>query len=157
MEPPKQICPQCSQVISSEDTIVLGPGRLAHLDCGRPRILKAEERVLLFMYCRDHLIRCVTCEASFYLRQLVLDFGRRTHFCPWCRRDLTDSVREHLYQCTLLPESVRRAAKAARDTARILVKGSQQLRATADVLMREAEAAVAALRETLRQPPSRRT
>jgi len=144
-------------VISSADTIVLGPGRLAHLDCGRPRILNAEERVLLFTYCRDHLVLCVTCAASFHLWRLALDFGRRTHFCPWCHRDLTDRVREHLYQCALLPESVRRAAKAARDTARILVKGTQQLRATADVLMREAEAAVAALRETLRQPPTRRT
>ena len=156
MELPKQICPRCSQVISSEDTIVFGP-RLAHLDCGRPRILNAEERVLLFTYCRDHLVLCVTCDGSFYLWQLVLDFGRRTHFCPRCRRDLTDSVREHLYGCRLLPQSVRRLATAARDAARILVKETQQLRATADVLTREAEAAVAALRETLRQPPTRRT
>jgi hypothetical protein len=157
MEQPKQICPQCSQVISAADTIVLGPGRVAHLDCGRPRILSAEERVLLFTYCRYHLVPCVTCDASFYLWQLALDFGRRTHFCPWCRRDLTDSVREHLYQCALVPENVRRAAKEARDTARILVKETQQLRATADVLMREAETAAAALRETLRQLPIRRT
>jgi hypothetical protein len=157
VEQTKQICAQCSQVISSEDTITVGPGRLAHLDCERPRILNAEERVLLFMYCRDHLVLCVTCNARFHLWQLGLDFGRRTHFCPWCRRDLTDSVREHLYLCALLPESVRRAAKAARDTARILVKETQQRRATADMLMREAEAAVAALRETLRQPPTRRT
>jgi hypothetical protein len=134
-----------------------GPGRLAHLDCVRPRILNAEERILLFTYCRDHRVLCVTCDASFHLWQLVLDFGRRTHFCPRCRRDLTDSVREHLYQCALLPENVRRAAKAVRDTARILVKGAQQQRAIADMLIREAEAAVAALRETLRQPPTRRT
>jgi len=31
-------CPQCSQPISLEDTIVYGFGRLGHLDCRRPRV-----------------------------------------------------------------------------------------------------------------------
>jgi len=68
---------------------------------------------------------------------------------------LTASVREHLYQCALLPEDVRRVARKARDTARILVKESRELKDNADVLMREAEAAVAALRETVRKLPAR--
>ena len=157
MEQPKWTCPQCSGVISPEDTVLFGRGRLSHLDCRRRRILSADERALLSTYCRDHRVPCATCGASFYLSELVFDpiIGGRTHLCPWCRRDLTASVREHLYQCALLPEHVRRVARAARDTARILVKESRQLQDNADVLMREAEAAVAALRETVRKLPAR--
>jgi hypothetical protein len=47
-------CRACSQTISPEDTIVFGYGLLGHLDCRRPRVLSAEERTLLFIYCRDH-------------------------------------------------------------------------------------------------------
>src|SRR5262245_21331074 len=44
MEQQKPTCPQCSRMISAEDTIVFGHGRLGHLDCRRPRVLSAEER-----------------------------------------------------------------------------------------------------------------
>ena len=129
-------------------------GRVSHQDCNHPRILSAEERAVLFTYCGGHRVLCVSCNTTFYLRELVLDIVRRAHLCPWCRWDLTATVREHLYECALLPERIRRAAKAARDTARILVKQSQQLQENADVLMRAAEAAIAALRKTLRMPPA---
>jgi hypothetical protein len=49
-------CPRCSWMISPEDTIVFGYGLLGHLDCRRPRVLSAEERTLLFIYCRDHQV-----------------------------------------------------------------------------------------------------
>ena len=35
-------CPQCSQPISPDDTLVFGHGRLGHFDCRRPRVLNAE-------------------------------------------------------------------------------------------------------------------
>jgi hypothetical protein len=69
---------------------------------------------------------------------------------------LTDSIRAHLYGCAMLPAEVRRRAQVAREAARSLVKQSQQLRDAADVAIREAEAALHALRETLRQSPIRR-
>ena len=152
MDQPKWTCPQCSRGIAQEDTVVLGRSRLSHLNCQRPRVLSAEERALLFTYCRDHRVACVTCSASFYLSELVFDVvGSRTHLCPWCRRDLTDSVRTHLYGCVMLPAEVRRRAQVARETALRLVKESRQLADSADVLMQEAEAARNALRETMRE------
>lgn len=51
----------------------------------------------------------------------------------------------------MLPEEVRLRAQEAREAARRLVKESSRLRDQADVLMREAEAAIAALRETMQR------
>jgi hypothetical protein len=50
----------------------------------------------------------------------------------------------------MLPEEVRKRARASREAARNLVKQSCQLRDHADVLMREAEATIATLRDTWR-------
>jgi hypothetical protein len=142
VEPQTATCPQCSRMISPEDTIVFGRGRVGHLDCRRPRVLSAEERTVLFLYCRDHSVaECTRCSGKFHLRDVVsLDrFGIRSHWCPRCHVDLTDGIRAHLYVCAMLPVEVRRRAAAAREAARNLVKQSQQLRDNADVLMREAE------------------
>jgi hypothetical protein len=152
-------CSQCSRMISPEDTIVFGHGLLGHLDCRWPRLLSAEERTLLFIYCRDHPIaECGRCAGKFDLRDVVSRdlFGVRSHGCPWCHTDLTDSIRAHLYGCAMLPAEVLRRAQAAREAARRLVKQNHQLRDAADVTVREAEAALHALRETMRQAPNRR-
>jgi hypothetical protein len=149
-------CPNCSRMISPEDTIVFGYGLLGHLDCRRPRVLSAEERTLLFIYCRDHQVaECVRCTGKFRLREVAsLDlFGIRSHGCPWCHTDLTDSIRAHLYGCAMLPVEVRRRAQAAREAARSLVQ-SLQLRGTVDGLERQAEASLHALREITRQAPT---
>jgi len=151
-------CPECSRTISPEDTIIFGFGIVGHLDCRRPRVLSAEERTLLFVYCRDHPVaECVRCAGKFHLREVasIDQFGIRSHGCPWCHTDLTDSIRAHLYGCAMLPVAVRRRAQAAREAARSLVKQSQQLLDSADVAVREAEAALHALRDTMRKPPTR--
>jgi len=49
----------------------------------------------------------------------------------------------------MLPAELREQAQQVRDAARRLVKESHQLSDRAEVLMRETEAAVAALRETM--------
>jgi Spy/CpxP family protein refolding chaperone len=94
---------------------------------------------------------------KFHLREVVSinQFGIRSHGCPWCHTDLTDNIRAHLYGCAMLPVAVRRRAQAAREAARNLVKQSHQLRDAADVARREAEDALHALRETMRQSPIR--
>jgi hypothetical protein len=151
-------CPQCSRVILPEDTIVFGYGRLGHLDCRRPRVLSAEECTLALLYCHDHEVaECSTCTGRFRLRELVSQnpFGVRLHACPRCHTDLTDTIRAHLYGCAMLPAEVRRRAQEARDATRQLVKQSPQLRDKADVLIREAEAALHAVRSTLRRAPAR--
>jgi hypothetical protein len=158
MEQEGRTCPQCSRTISPEDTIVFRHRLLGHLDCRRPRVLSAEERTLLLIYCRDHHVaECVRCAGRFHLREVasIDSLGIRSHGCPWCHTDLTDSIRAHLYGCAMLPVAVRRRAQVARAAAQRLVQQSGQLSDRADVLLRAAEAALYALRDTMRQPPSR--
>ena len=150
------LCPQCSESIAPEDTIVFRFGVLGHLDCRRPRVLNAEERTLVFVYCQDHQIcDCKPCRVQFRLREVasIDQFGIRSFTCPWCHADLVDSVRSHLYACTSLPAEVRRRAKLARETAQLLVKRSHALRGAADVLLREAESALHDLRRAIRDSP----
>jgi hypothetical protein len=151
-EPP---CPRCWQVLSPEDTIDRDGGRVVHLDCRRPRRLSLEERALLYQYCWDHAVgECVSCARTFRPDELQFGLLSEMDLCPRCRQDLTDGVRAHLYRCAMLPEEVRRRAQETRAAAQKLVKQSGQLRDTADVLMREAEVAVAALRAAMRQSAS---
>src|SRR5262249_9551580 len=123
-DPQTATCPECYRIISPEDTIVFGYGRLGHLDCRRPRVLSAEERTILFIYCPHHTVaQCVRCGEQFRLAQVSsLDsVGIRSYACPRCHADLTDSIRAHLYGCAMLPAEVRRRAAVARDAARRLV------------------------------------
>ena len=153
-----QKCPQCLQVISPDDSVRISGSRVVHLDCQRPRHLTREERVLLFRYCWGHSVaKCPSCAQSLIRRHELASglLDNRTHFCPRCRTDLTESIRGHLYGCATLPAEIRQRAQEARDAARRLVKESQQLTDHADVLIREAEAAVAALRETMQRTAQR--
>jgi hypothetical protein len=119
---PEPKCPRCGQGIAVGDTAEIGVDDILHLDCRQPRSLSSEERVLP---------------------------RNVSNLCPHCYRDLTESLRGHLDSCAMLPEEVRLRAREARDAARKLVKQSAESRDRADVLMREAEAATAALRETM--------
>jgi hypothetical protein len=51
----------------------------------------------------------------------------------------------------VLPEEVRQCTREARDAASTLIKQSTQAADQADGLVREAESALAALRETMRR------
>jgi len=151
MTPP--LCSRCLAAISEDDTVRLGSDSIVHLDCQRPRDLSREERILLFRYCWEHIVaKCLACNGSFRQHQLAGDLlAHRAYLCPRCRVDLTDSLRGHLYNCAMLPEEIRRRAQEAREAARKLVKDSAQLRDRAEVLMADAEAAIAALRETMQR------
>jgi hypothetical protein len=109
-------------------------------------------------YCRTHdIAECRACVTRFRLRDLALDpISGRIQLCPWCRRDLTDSVRSHIYDC-LVPEDVRRKAHVVREMALRLVKATHEVRDDEEVLVREAEAALLALLNTMRQISYRAT
>ena len=146
-------CARCQRPISVSDTVTVDGDRIAHLDCRRPHLLSHEERALLFKYCFAHAVaECAACAQSYRQEELGSDLlGNRTHLCPRCRTDLTEQVRAHLYSCTLLPALIRLRARQARDAAEKLVKESAGLASQAFVLIAEAEAAIAALRETMRR------
>jgi hypothetical protein len=146
-------CPRCSQVLSPGDTVECDGDRVVHLDCRLPRRLSREERALLFHYCSDHPVaECVPCARKFRQNKLLWGpLAGGTDRCPRCREDLTDSVRVHLYSCAMLPAEVRRRAQEIRAASQQLVKHAGQLPDRADVLMREAEVAMALLRDAMKQ------
>jgi len=144
-------CPLCDRSILSSDSVFSAGGRLSHVNCQRPKALTGDERALLFYYCLNHPVaRCDSCAQSFHLSEMAADLlGGRTHLCRCCRRDLSESIRTHLYGCTMLPAEVLRRAQALREAAEFLVKESRQLCDKADVLIREAEAALEENRRAL--------
>jgi hypothetical protein len=153
-------CAKCSRYIALTDIIESHNGRLSHVDCKRPQVLTPEERALVFVYCSGHVVaQCPACDASFRFTELAAEMvgGNRTNMCPRCRRDLTEAVRAHLFRCAMLPSEVRRRAQEVNEAARHLVKESQELRDTSDVLIREAEAALAERQRALRDAMSKRT
>jgi hypothetical protein len=73
-------------------------------------------------------------------------FSGREHLCPQCRADLIWSVRAHLYSCAILPAAVLQRLREAREVAQRLVMRGTGSSDVADVLMRELEVALHALR-----------
>ncbi len=156
MEEQRWICPGCSRTIAPEDTFIVSDDHLTHLDCRRPQALSPEERGLLFRYCWDQAAaECARCAKSYRMTELASDlFSGKELLCPQCRADLIGSVRAHLYGCAMLPATVRHRARETREAALRLVKRSRELFDRADLLMRELEVALRALREAaVREPP----
>ena len=153
-------CSKCSQPISPTDTIESSDGHLSHVDCQRPQMLTTEERALLFLDCSDHAVaHCVDCDLCFRLFELAADMlGSRTNLCPRCRKDLTASVREHLFGCAMLPSQVRLRARAVREAAQRLVTQCHQAGDRSDrseVVILEAEATLCERQHSLREALSR--
>jgi hypothetical protein len=155
MERQQWICPQCSKAISPDDTFILDSSRLSHLDCKRPRVLSPEERVALFRFCWEHTVaECEQCAKGYRVTELASDlFSGREHLCPQCRADLLGSVRAHLYSCAILSATVLQRLREARVVAQRLVKRGREPSDVADVLMRELEVALHALREAAVEKP----
>ncbi len=152
--PPESTCPRCWQVLSPDDTIERDGGRVVHLDCRRPRRLSFAERSLLYQYCWNHVAgECVSCGQRFRQDELLSGLFGDTDLCPRCRNDLTDSIRVHLYSCAILPAEVRRRAHEIRAASQRLAKENGQLPDHADE-MREAEVALAALRDAMKESAS---
>ena len=128
-------CPRCFQPVFPDDTLAFEGSQLMHFDCGRPRDLSRQERVLLFGHCWGHQMACPACGHEFRLFELSPNRFERCNptCCPRCRIDLIASVREHLYACPLSPEVLRRQAHEARENMRRLVKQVRELTRQADV------------------------
>src|SRR5262245_56404522 len=152
-------CSKCSQPIALTDIIESNNGQLSHIDCKRPQALTPEERALVFVYCSGHVVaQCPACDCQYRYTQLAADMvgGSGTNMCPRCRRELTESVRAHLFRCAMLPSEIRLRAQAVREAAQHLLKRSEQLRDRSDVLIREAEARLFERQRALREAMSKR-
>jgi len=127
--------------------------QIVHRDSGQPGELNYEERSLLVKFCWNHAVaECQVCLGRFRQQELAADLARRRlHLCPACRCDLTASLRAHLRTCAAVPAHVRCRPLDASVAARRLRGESDALSGRADVLTREAKAAITALREAIRR------
>src|SRR6185369_13251796 len=112
-----------------------------------------EERSLLAKFCWSHAVgECHVCGGRFRQQELAADLiGHRIHLCPSCRTDLTATLRAHLTTCPVVPSQVRPSAEQSAPPARRPVRESRDLSRRTDALMREAEAAIDAFRESIRR------
>jgi len=151
-------CSTCSRPIAVTDVVQSSGGSLSHLDCARAHGLTPEERALLFVYCSNHLVaRCHSCGLDFHMTELAADpLGGATNLCPRCRKDLTESVRGHLYSCVTLPSEMKQRTQEVREAAQLLIKRSQELSDRSYVLFREAEAHLFERQQALRLAMRRR-
>jgi len=144
-------CSRCQESIFSNETIAVEGSHVFHADCRRPQAFSYEERVLLFRHCWDHPVaECARCVRPLRQEELASDFlGTKTHLCPQCHADLTESIRTHLYACTMLPAQVRERAVAAREAARVVapVHDALLVEAPLDAL----DATVATAQECMRK------
>jgi hypothetical protein len=127
--------------------------------CKRAQGLTPEERSVLFVFCSSHSVaHCLPCGQHYRFAELAADTlgGGRTNLCPRCRRDLTESVRAHLFSCVLLPSELRQRTQNVRDAAQLLIKHSRELSDRSDVLIREAEAHLLESQPALRAAMARR-
>jgi hypothetical protein len=80
-------------------------------------MLTPDERAALVVYCHDHPVAvCPQCSGSLRVSRIIA----RSDFCPTCRTDLTDSVRQHLTACTWM----RVQGREVRERARAVTRGS---------------------------------
>jgi hypothetical protein len=80
-------------------------------------MLMPDERALLVTYCHDHPIAvCPQCSEALTFDRIGADviMGKRD-FCPMCRADLTNALREHLAECTLMRIQARETRARSRE------------------------------------------
>jgi hypothetical protein len=72
-------------------------------------MLMPDERALFLTYCNDHPVAvCHQCCEPLTFERIGADLIRgKSDFCPMCRADLTDALREHLAECTFLRVQAR--------------------------------------------------
>src|SRR5262249_48706050 len=121
-------------------------------DCARPQGLTPEERALLFVYCSDHIVaKCLWCVAGFRMTELAADPLRgRMNLCPQCGKDLTQSVRAHVFACVVPTSEMRQRRPEVGAAAQIRIRRSKELPDKPSVLLRAAEARLFELQQALR-------
>ncbi|HEY7541892.1 MAG TPA: hypothetical protein VIF11_17240 [Methylomirabilota bacterium] len=146
-------CPRCHQPIHPDESVAFDQNQILHLECFRPRELNYEERSLLAKFCWSHAVAaCHVCRGRYRQQELAADpVGHRLHLCPACRTDLTASLRAHLTTCPVVPGQVRPSEESSAPPARRHAGENRGLSSRTDALMREAEAAIDAFRESIRR------
>src|SRR5262245_23338425 len=115
--------------------------------------LSESERSRLIRVCWDHEVAvCGLCDRTYRLREMGADLVRDQYsVCPFCRVDLTSSIRQHIAHCAAVQHRDPQWQAATREVlarAHEMRKLSQQLRAASELARVESEVLKARARET---------
>src|SRR5262245_20024093 len=154
-------CLECGEGIWTVADLIVEDTGAVHVACLMRRTLAQltdDERSRLIRNCWDHEVACPLCRRKYRVNEMGSDLVRRQfHFCPFCRVDLTWSIRQHMEACMVVRQNDpqwkarwREALAHARETR----KASQQLsdtseltRVTSEVLLSRAREAAKAARQ----------
>ena len=152
---PTVLCRLCGEGIWKVAELVVEDGRAAHVVCLERHAvdpLTGDERTRLICTCCDHEVAfCGVCSRKYRITEMGTDlFTERHNLCPFCRLDLTWSIRQHIASCPVVRQNdpawqatVRDALAHARETR----KASQQLRDTSEVTRVTSEVLLSRTRE----------
>ena len=162
---PTVLCHLCGEGIWKAAELVLDGGRAAHFACWERHAvvpLTDDERSRLVRTCWDHEVAfCGACSRKYRITEmgsdLISDLIRREHlFCPFCRVDLTWSIRQHIAACAVIRQNdprwqaeAREALAHAREVRKLssqLLDASELARVTSEELQRRARITAVAAR-----------
>src|SRR5262245_35259428 len=110
-------CRLCGQAIQQAAKLFMTASWVAHISCLERRRsvqglavapntaapLTDDERSRLFRFCWSHKVAvCRGCNQTYRVNELGADLFRGQYYlCPFCRVDLTSSIRQHIRACTV--------------------------------------------------------
>jgi hypothetical protein len=152
------LCQVCGEAIRHAENVVLRGALVAHKEClagSWPALapLTPDERARLIRHCFRHQVAvCGQCGRDYGVMELGADImSGRYNVCPFCRVDLTWSIRQHIAVCAVVrvadPQWQIEAGEAL-VRARELKKASQQLQDTAELTRATSEVEQARARRT---------
>jgi hypothetical protein len=148
-KPPMFLCQVCGEGIRHAENVVVHDALIAHKEClegSSPAVhpLSADERARLIRHCYRHQVAvCGQCGRDYGVMELGADIlSNRCNLCPFCRIDLTWSIRQHIAVCGVVRVADPQWQVEAGETlarARDLTKAGQQLRDTTALTRVESE------------------
>jgi len=170
-------CHECGEGIWTVADLIVEDAGAVHVACLMRRTvsqLTNDERSRLIRHCWDHEVACCPlCSRKYRVNEMGSDLvGGEYHFCPFCRVDLTWSIRQHIAACAVIRQNdphwqaeVREALAHAREVRKVssqLRDTSELTRVTSEVLQRQARIAAVAARRAAeeserikREPPGK--
>src|SRR5262245_14286630 len=149
-------CHECGEGIWTVADLIVEDAGAVHVACLMRRTvsqLTNDEGSRLIRNCWDHEVACCPlCSRKYRVNEMGSDLVRRQyHYCPFCRVDLTWSVRQHIAACAVIRQNDPRWQAEAREAlahAREVRKVSSQLRDASEVARIESDVLQTRARET---------
>ena len=155
------VCQVCGDGVGNVQTAIVRGWLVVHKAClidpsAALTPLTGGDRARLIRACFQHSVAtCGECDRDYLITELGRDLlGRRHNLCPFCRSDLTASIRLHIAACAVVRVTDPEWQAEAKETlarARELRKATEQLGTRNELARIESEITRARARQTRRR------